>query len=369
MGLFSKFRNELIDIIEWPDNSGNILVHRFDRKDNEIKWGAKLVVREGQRAVFVSEGKIADSFEPGTYELKTKNLPVLRTLLSWKYGFESPFKAEVYFIKATEQLDRKWGTPNPVMLRDSDFGIVRLRARGNYSYKVGITENMISRFVGARPEFSMEDIEGQVRTKLISVFSDSVAESKISALDLAANYDELGTLVRSKLESLFNELGLKILSFAIENITLPEEVEKAMDERSSMGAIGNLNNYSQFQTAKAVREAAANESGSAGNLMGMMVGAQLGGNIGNATNPAQQSGGATVSGPPPLPSRKEFYVAVNGEQTGPFGINEINLKVANGELTEETLVWKEGMSNWLPAGEVSELKTLFSRTPPPLPPR
>jgi membrane protease subunit (stomatin/prohibitin family) len=369
MGLFNKLKNELIDIIEWTDNSGDVLVHRFERYENEIKWGAKLVVRPGQRAVFVNEGKIADAFEPGTYTLETKNLPILRTLLSWPYGFNSPFKAEVYFIKVTEQLDRKWGTPNPVMMRDNDFGIVRLRARGNYSYKIGISEDMISRFVGAQPEFTSEDIEGQIRTKLISSFSDCVAELKIPALDLAANYDEISLQMQTRLKDAFARLGLDLLSFALENISLPEEVEKAMDERASMGAIGNLNNYSQYQAANAMREAASNENGSAGNLMGMMVGGQLGNGLGNVMHQQQQQPQGGGAAPPPLPQEASFFAAINGQQAGPFSQGEIKLKAQSGEITRETLVWKEGMANWTKAGEVQELNSIFAQAPPPLPPQ
>ena len=158
MGLFSGFKNQFIDIIEWAEETPGVLVHRFDRFDNEIKYGAKLIVRPGQKAVFVNEGQIAHVFGPGTHTLETKNIPILRTLLSLPYNFESPFKAEVYFIKTTEQLDRKWGTPSPVMLRDADFGIVRLRARGNYSYVVGDDKTMLSRFVGARAEFKADEL-------------------------------------------------------------------------------------------------------------------------------------------------------------------------------------------------------------------
>ena len=193
MGFFDKLKNELIDIIELSDSESDVLVQRFSRKDNEIKYGAQLIVRPGQRAVFVNEGKVADTFEPGTYTLETQNIPVLTTLKGWKFGFHSPFKAEVYFIKTTEQLDRKWGTTNPVMLRDADFGIVRLRARGNYSYKIGLSDDMISRFVGAQEQFTTGDIEGQTRTKAISSFSDCLGELKIAALDLAAQYDEIGS--------------------------------------------------------------------------------------------------------------------------------------------------------------------------------
>lgn len=367
MGLFDKIKHQLLDVIEWADQSDEILVHRFPRYENEIKNGAKLIVRPGQRAVFVNEGKIADAFEPGTHTLSTKNLPILRTLLSWPYGFESPFKAEVYFINTTEQLDRKWGTPNPVMMRDQDFGIVRLRCRGNFSYNVGTSEEMISRFVGARPDYSCDEIEDQLRAKTVSSFSDCIAELKIPALDLAAQYDEISESMRKKLEKDFKNMGLELISFTLENISLPEEVQKAMDERASMGAIGNLGNYAQYQSSKAMREAAQNPSG-AGNMMGMMVGGQLGAMAGGM-NQSQQQNNVPSAAPPPLPGQVKFFVALNGQQTGPFGVDEIQGKINTSQMNRDTLVWKEGMANWTPAGQVQELAALFSSMPPPLPPQ
>lgn len=366
MGLFSSLKNQFIDVIEWPDENPDVLVHRFQRHDNEIKMGAKLIVRPGQRAVFVNEGQIADAFEPGTYTITTKNLPIITTLLSLPYGFESPFKAEVYFIRTTEQLDRKWGTPQPVMLRDADFGIVRLRAFGNFSYKVGITKDMISRFVGARADFFSGDIEDQIRTKLISSFSDCLGELKIAALDLAAKYDEISEAMTNKLQDVFSKLGLDLLSFAVANISVPEEVQEAMDQRSSMGALGNLNNFSQYQAANALRDAASNPGGS-GNMMGMMVGGQLAGGLGGALNQQQQpqSGGAA---PPPVPSQSKFFAVLNGAQAGPFSIDEFKAQINSGAVTRETLVWKEGMSSWAAAETQPELASLFGATPPPVPP-
>jgi len=290
----NSLRAEFIDIIEWENQSGDVLVHRFERHDNEIKNGAQLIVRPGQRAVFVNEGQIADSFGPGTYRLETKNLPILATLKGWKYGFDSPFKAEVYFVNATELLDRKWGTPSPVMLRDADFGAVRLRARGNFSYKVGATKEMLSRFVGSRDEFRVDEIEGQLRTRIVSSFSDALGEMKIPALDLLTKYDELGAEMRRRLSDIFEDLGLDLLSFTVENISVPEAVQKALDERASMGAVGNLNNYAKFQAANAMRDAASNEGGMAGGMLGMMVGGQLGGVMGGAM---QQNSAATVACP------------------------------------------------------------------------
>ncbi len=286
MGLFNKLKNEFIDIIEWTDKTDGLLVHRFNRYQNEIKMGAQLIVRPGQKAIFVREGKIADQFEAGTYTLETKNMPILSTLYGWKYGFNSPFKAEIYFIDTTEQLNRKWGTPNPIMLRDIDFGIVRLRCRGNYSYKIGEQENMLSRFVGAGEEFFADALEDQVRTKIVSSFSDAIAELKIPALDLAAQYDEISDAIKTKLNGYFIKMGLELLSFTLENISLPDDVQNAIDERASMSAVGNLNQYAQYQQAKALRDAANNQGGT-GDMMGMMVGANLGGMMGKAQEQIQ----------------------------------------------------------------------------------
>ena len=363
MGLLNMLKSEFIDIIEWPENEPGVLVHRFQRHDNEIKMNAKLIVRPGQRAVFVNEGRIADAFEPGTYTLTTKNVPILATLKGWKYGFDSPFKAEVYFIKVTEQLDRKWGTPNPVMLRDADFGIVRLRARGNYSYKVGITKEMISRFVGAQSDFYNDTIEDQLRVKVISSFSDCIGEHKIPALDLAAKYDEISSFMTAKLQDDFGKLGLELLSFALENISLPDEVQKAMDQRSSMGALGNLNNFSQYQAANALRDAAQNEGGS-GNMMGMMMGAQMAGGVSNALHQKDQPASQT---PPPIPGAVKYFVAVDGTQTGPFTMSELKEKAASQQLTPDSLVWTEGMASWEKASSRDDLKGIFSATPPPIP--
>lgn len=369
MGLFSKLRAQFIDIIQWEDMADGVLVHRFDRADHEIKMGAQLIVRPGQRAVFVNEGRIADSFEPGTHTLQTQNMPVLSDLMGWKYGFESPFKAEVYFIKTTEQLDRKWGTPNPVMMRDADFGMVRIRARGNYSYKIGLSSEMISRFVGAQAEFTNEDIEGQAKTKVVSSFSDCVAEMKIPALELASQYDEIGDAMKNKLKEEFERIGLDILAFTVANISLPEEVEKAMDERASMGALGNLNNYSQYQAANAIREAAQNQGGT-GNMMGMMVGGQMGSGLADVLHQeSKEQPVASSPTPPPVPSQAaEWFVAVDGKQTGPFTLDQLKGKISK-ELRRETLVWREGMANWEKAGEVETLKRLFGACPPPLPPQ
>jgi membrane protease subunit (stomatin/prohibitin family) len=288
MGLFNKIAGEFIDIIEWNDQYSNELVHRFERYEHQIKIGAQLIVRPGQKAILVNEGQVADVFEPGQYTLETQNIPILATLKGWKYGFNSPFKAEVYFLNLTEQLDRKWGTATPVLLRDADLGMVRVRAHGNYSYKVSSDSEMLSRLVGARKSFGPEDIEGQLRAKLVSSFSDAIAELKIAVLDLQSEYDEIGDFMATKLSSMFKDFGLTLLGFILENITVPEDVEKAMDQRASMGAVGDLNHFSQFQAAQALADAASNP-GMAGNMMGMMVGGGLAQEMGNVLQNDQQN--------------------------------------------------------------------------------
>ncbi|MFO7937357.1 MAG: SPFH domain-containing protein [Kiritimatiellia bacterium] len=278
MGLFDRIRGEFIDIIEWREMERGVLVHRFERYEHEIKMGAQLTVRPGQKAVFVNEGEIADVFDEGMHRLDTENLPILATLKGWKYGLSSPFKAEIYFLNITEQLDRKWGTATPVIIRDSDLGTVRLRARGNFSYKVSSDKEMISRLVGSRDSYRCDYVEGQLKAKTVSSFSDALGELQIPILDLQAQYDEIGVTMKEKLAPMFDELGLELLGFIVENVTVPEEVERAMDQRASMGAVGNLNRFSQYQAAQALRDAAGNQGG-AGNMMGMMVGGQLAGGM------------------------------------------------------------------------------------------
>ncbi len=298
MGLFDKIRAEFIDIVEWREQEPGVLVHRFERDEHEIKMGAQLTVRPGQRAVFVNEGQVADVFEAGRHTLETANLPILATLKGWKYGFHSPFKAEVYFLNTTEQLDRKWGTATPVILRDADFGMVRLRARGYFSYKLSADREMISRLVGARQAYRVDDIEGQLRAKAVSSFTDALGELQIPLLDLQAQYDEIGGSMKVKLAGFFEGLGLELLGFVLENVTVPEEVERAMDQRASMGAVGNLNQFAQYQAAQALRDAADNP-GMAGNMMGMMVGGQLATGLGDVLKQPAAAAPATAGTPCP----------------------------------------------------------------------
>ena len=280
MGIFDAITNlvkgELIDVIEWTDSSTNTMVHRYNMGGKEIMMGAQLTVRESQAAIFVNEGTIADVFGPGRYELSTSNMPVMTKLQSWKFGFNSPFKAEVYFVNTKQFLDRKWGTSNPVMMRDAEFGMIRLRAFGVYAFRVADPATFLKEVFGTMAVATVEDVEGQIKRTLVSGLSDAIAESKIPALDLAANYDELSNFALQVINPKIQALGLTLTSFVIETISLPEEMEKSRDKRTSMGVLGDMNRYTQYQAAEAMREAANNPAGGAGAGMGMGAGMAMG---------------------------------------------------------------------------------------------
>jgi len=305
MGILDRLSpsSQFIEVIEWLDDSTNTLLYRFPVKDQEIKNGAQLIVRESQAAVFVHEGQIADQFPPGRYTIDGGNTPILSKLGAWKYGFNSPFKAEVYFVNTKQFTDLKWGTPNPVMMRDTDFGMVRLRAFGIYSMRVAEPKAFITEIAGTNAHFITQDIEGQLKRTLVSGFSDALAESKIAALDLASNYDELSALTRQKLNEEFQSFGLQLTKFLVENISLPQEVEAAMDKRTSMGVIGDVGRYTQFQAADAMRDAAQNPSGGAGTGAGLGAGFAVGNAMAGAmTDALKQSRGSEASAPAPAPA-------------------------------------------------------------------
>ncbi len=277
MGFFSNIiKGQLIDVIEWTDNTTDTMVHKYDMNGKEIMMGAQLTVRESQAAVFVNEGQLADVYTPGRYSLSTANMPILTALKAWQFGFNSPFKADVYFVSTKQFLDRKWGTSNPVMMRDAELGMIRLRAFGIYAFRVTDPAAFLREVFGTASLFTVEGVEGQIKRTLVSGLSDAIAESKIPALDLAANYEELGAQALQAINPKLAPLGLQLSSFVIENISLPEEVEKTMDRRTSMGVMGDLGKYSQYQAAEAMREAANNPGGSAGMGMGMGAGVAMG---------------------------------------------------------------------------------------------
>lgn len=274
MGLFDVFKGQFVDVIEWTDDRSDVILYRFP-DNGEIMMGAKLTVRESQTAIFVNEGKIADVFEPGLYTLSTENLPVLTALNSWPHGFNSPFKSEVYYVNTKQFLNHKWGTTNPIMLRDNDFGIIRLRGYGAFSYRVNDPVQFMKEVSGTNAIGSTESITPQLKKQLLSGLTDLIGESKIPALELAMYYDELGNNAKSKLQSKFDQYGLELTDVTIENLSLPPEVEEAIDKRTSMNAIGDLGSYMNMQAADALRDAAQNEGGGLANA-GVGVGAGMG---------------------------------------------------------------------------------------------
>jgi membrane protease subunit (stomatin/prohibitin family) len=358
MSIFDTIRGQFIDIIEWNEPAQNdVLAYRFPRRNNEIKMGAKLVVREGQTALFVNEGKLADVFTPGTYTLATQNMPILADLKGWKYGFNSPFKAEVYFLSMRQWTDQKWGTQNPIMMRDPELGPVRVRAFGAYAFHVSDPATFLRQLVITDPLFETFEISNQLRNIIVSRFVDAVAQAKIAVLDLAGNYDKVAKVAAEVMKPDIAAFGLALTSFLIENISLPPEVEEALDQRAKMGVIGDLGRYTQYRTAEAIGDAAKNPSGMAGLGGGIAAGMAMG---------EQMRGAMAGAGAPPIPGTA-FYVAENGQQVGPLDVNALAARVKGGMLKAETLVWRQGMANWTAAGQVGELAGLFAAVPPPIP--
>jgi len=368
MGLMNKLRAELIDIIEWIDDSRHTLVWRFPRYHNQIKYGAQLIVRPGQQAIFVTEGRIADVFGPGQYRLETKNLPLLGTIEGWKYGFDSPFKSEVYFVSTRQITDLKWGTPNPVIMRDPDFGNIRVRAFGTYTLKARDPKTLLRELVGTDGYFETEEITELLRAIVNTSFADVVAKSEIPVLDFASHYKELSEEIRRvAMERVDDEYGLEIPQLYIVNISVPAEVEQALDVRTSMNAIGDMAAYQGYQLGQAIPIAAANP---AGGVAGAGVGLGMGLGIAQALGSTQVAGAgaqAIRSQAPPPPPVANWHVAQNGQSHGPFTPEQIAESIAAGRIDRNTLVWCTGMPNWAPAVETPALAALFQTVPPPLP--
>jgi membrane protease subunit (stomatin/prohibitin family) len=362
MGFFDKLKNELIDIIDWTDSSGDTLVWKFPRYENEIKMNAKLTVRESQQAVFLNEGVIADVYQPGMYTLQTQNMPILATLKGWKYGFESPFKADVFFISTRQFVDQRWGTKNPITLNDERFGMIELRAFGSFSYRVTDGGKFIKEIAGTDGLYTTEDINGQLRSLIMTKFSNAVGNGNFPIEKFAANLEELSQLVQDKLNTDFESYGLKITKFLIENVSMPEELKKEIFDYSRLNKI-DMQKLSQFRTTQSIETAAANE-GIGGAGIGLGVGLGMGNMVANNFNQAQQN----LNTPPPPPQPLQFFIAVNGQQTGPFGAEQITQMAQTGSLTRETLVWKAGMAAWAAAGTVGEFAPVFNTIPPPPPP-
>ncbi len=369
--IWDMLRGEFIDVIEWTDDTRDTIVWRFQRYGNAIKYGAKLTVREGQAAVFVHEGQLADVFQPGLYQLETNNMPVMTTLQHWDHGFQSPFKSEIYFVSTRQFTDLKWGTRNPIMMRDPEFGPVRMRAFGTYAIRVKDPGTFLREIVGTDGEVTTDEVQFQLRNVIVARFSNALASSGIPVLDLAANTDQLAEYLKTRVAPEIAAYGIEMPSLFIENVSLPEAVEAAMDRRTSIGVVGDLNKYAQYQAAEAMRAAAENP-GAAGGGMGAGIGAGLGMAMGHQMAQPSPWGArppeAQPAPPPPPPAEAVYHIAENGQTQGPFSLARLGRMVQEGAFTRETLVWSPGFAGWTKAGEVDQLARLFTVAPPPPPP-
>jgi excisionase family DNA binding protein len=305
MAILDFIKKQFIDVIEWTDDSRDTLSYRFPDDDKEIKNGAQLIVRESEKAQFVYVGQFGDQFGPGRYSLTTANIPVLTDLAGWKYGFESPFKADVYFVVTRLFTGNKWGTANPVMMRDQDFGIVRLRAYGTYDFRVTDVQKFLKEVAGTDDHFRLDEFNDTMRSRIVSVFSDALAQAKIAALDVAARYSELGEALLPLINPILGDkYGLAMTSFIVENVSVPAEVEQAIDKRSSMAAVGNLSDYVKYQMGQGMEKGGSGVAGVGAEMaVGMAMAQQMtspsGGLIAQATKgiaaPAAPTNGGGTS--------------------------------------------------------------------------
>jgi len=366
MNFWNKLKGELIDIIEFLDNTQDTIVYRFERHNNEIKNNAKLVVREGQIAVFVNEGQIADTFSPGTYNLNTQNLPILSTLQGWKYGFNSPFKAEVYFVSTKNFIDQKWGTKNPLILNDNRFGMVEIRAFGLYSFKVTDAPVFIREIVGTNQTFTTDHIKEQLKSIIVTRFSDTAGETNLPIESYAANLNELSEAIYGYMKDDFAAYGMDVTKFLIENVSMPEEVKKEIFELSRLDKI-DLDKLMKLKAAKSLEAAAENPSGTAGMGIGLGAGMVMANQMTQAMSNQTQNYQNTQATPPPVPGAVAYYVVIDGKQAGPFDKSNLKDLISRNVLTKETLVWKQGLSGWVLAGGQADLNDLWTMTPPPIP--
>ncbi len=289
MGLMSFIKKQFIDVIEMPELEGEVLVKKYQMQDQEIQYGATLVVRESQLAIFVNEGKFADVFSPGTYTLTTKTIPLLTNLKNWDKLFASPFKSDVYFLNTKLQMNSGWGTGQPITIRDKEFGMVRVRAFGKYTYKITDPKNFFANISGATDYYTRDLLENQLRNVVVSAFTNFLGKSGVPFIDMAANQAQLADKIKETLVSQFQEFGISIVQFNIENLNLPEELQKTIDTKISMGMVGNLDQYTKFQVANSIPLAAQNEGGMAGIGAGMGVGMSMAQSLASSLNQSQQN--------------------------------------------------------------------------------
>ena len=367
MGLFDKLKGEFVDVIEWLDDSNNTMVYRFERYQNAIKNKARLTVREGQMAVFINEGQIADVFTPGMYTLSTENLPLLSTLKGWSHGFNSPFKAEVYFISTRNLTDQKWGTKTPITLSDPRFGMLEIRAFGTYVLRVKDAPTFIREIVGTDGHFTTDEIAGQLRSMIVTRFTDAVGEAGFPVEAYAAKINELSEFVHTQIGPEFEQYGVEVTKFLIENVSMPEEVKKEIFELSRLQSV-DLDKLTKMKAAKAMEAAAVNPSGTAGAGMGMGMGFAMANQMGQAMAPQQAAPLPTQAAPPPpVPPALTFFAVINGQQAGPFDMNALKQMAMQKQIASETLFWREGMAAWTAGAQVPELTAVFGGVPPSIP--
>ena len=298
MALMDFIKKQFIDILQWTEEGDGVLAWRYPMQDFEIQYGASLTVRESQMAVFVNEGKVADVFAPGMHKLTTQTLPVLTYLQNWDKFFESPFKSDLYFFSTRSQLDQKWGTPNPITIRDKEFGIVRLRAFGIYSYHIVDPKVFHQKISGTRDTYTRDELAGQLRNTMVAGMTDLFGESGVAFIDMAGNQDEFGKAMKAKMDPVFADFGLALDSLVVQNVSLPEELQKILDQRIGMNMVGDMGRYTQYQVANSIPLAAQNEGGMAGLGAGLGAGVGFGQVMGQAMAQAMQPGAAPAAAAP-----------------------------------------------------------------------
>ena len=358
MGLFDWIGGQFIDVIEWIDDSNDTMVWRFPRQGNEIKYGAKLIVRESQVAVFVNEGEIADIFTPGTYELETANLPILTSLQHWDHGFNSPFKAEVYFLSTKRFPNLKWGTKNPITVRDPEFMMVRLRAFGTYEIRISDPETFMKEIVGTDGHFTTDEIDEQLSNLIVSKLAVVLGQDNTPVLDLAANYEKFSQYITQAISPYFDEYGLELTKILVENISLPPEVERALDTRTSRAISGDLDEHLKYQSAEALAS-----GGGMSEMAGLGAGMAMAQEMAQSFNSNSKNATAT---PPPPPQSEQWFVAKNGSSKGPFNKEQLREMANRGEISRDTYLWRDGFADWKRASEVAG--DIFASMPPPPPP-
>ncbi len=332
MAFMDFIKKQFIDVIQWTEKGDGVLAMRYPMQDFEIQYGAQLTVRESQMAIFVNEGKIADVFGPGLYKLTTRTLPVLTYLKNWDKLFESPFKSDVYFFSTRLQLDRKWGTPNPITIRDKDFGMVRMRAFGIYSYKLTDPRKLHTEVSGTREQYAVDDLDGQLRNLVIGSMTDLFGESGVPFIDMAANQEELGRTLKGRLEPVFDRYGLALDSFVVQNVSLPEELQKILDSRIGMNMIGDMGRYTQYQVANSIPLAAQNEGGIAGIGAGLGAGLGIGQAMSAAMGQAVQAGSAPQQ--PMSPATPTAAAAASSADEVVATLEKLHGLVAKGILSQ-----------------------------------